>query len=151
MLFTHFKGIKRAGGAGLSLEWELPEICTFQLSVVLLVLHFIAEHKHSAIVKLVIHEANDATGCLLLPNLAQLATSSELTMHNAVRANDADYAESLEKCQLCLILRLFVLLLQLVLLTIEPLNRVLLLQLLELHVALFLGAFLDDHLADVAH
>lgn len=126
------------------LEWELPEICTVLLPVVLLVLHLIAEHKHSALVKLIVHEANDATGCLLGLKLAQNALEVELTLHNAVCANDADYAERLEKRQLCLDLRRIVFLL----LLIGPFVRFL--QFLELHVALLLGAFLDDHLADVA-
>ena len=95
-------------------------------------------------VKLIVHEANDATGCLLGLKLAQNALEVELTLHNAVCANDADYAERLEKRQLCLDLRRIVFLL----LLIGPFVRFL--QFLELHVALLLGAFLDDHLADVA-
>ena len=126
------------------LEWELPEICTVLLPVVLLILNLIAEHKHSALVKLIVHEANDATRCLLGLQLAQLALEVELTLHNAVCANDADYAEGLEKRQLCLdLIRIVILLL-----LIGP--SICLRQFLELHVALLLGAFLDDHLANVA-
>ena len=83
----------------------MPQISTsFQYPIIFLVLHRITEHKYAASVKLIIHEANDATGCFLglALNLAQLALIVELTLHNAVRANDADNGERLEKSQLCL-------------------------------------------------
>ena len=147
---AHLEGVERAFGAFFFLVRELPEVCTvFPLLIVIFVLDLVAEHEHSALVKLIVHEANDATRRLLglFFYFHQLALGSEPTLLDVVRANDADDAEGLEQSQLRRDIQIFLFLFQ-------PLRRGCAgwldvrrrwLHFLELRVALGARAFLDDH------